>query len=164
MIKLFYITRDYKYTAVCLSAIVFLFVCCQKQKDHFIDYIKISDATYLGVSEVANALDVPWDIQFNDELNSLFVTEIKGAISRIDIETGIKKQIFTIPNVFHKRTLGLLGMVLHPDFSTNPFIYVVTKTSNNVIIMCITPIFLADTNRCFYSTTNFTLFSPILAK
>jgi len=128
VIKLFYITRDYKYTAVCLSAIVFLFVCCQKQKDHFIDYIKISDATYLGVSEVANALDVPWDIQFNDELNSLFVTEIKGAISRIDIETGIKKQIFTIPNVFHKRTLGLLGMVLHPDFSTNPFIYVAYTT------------------------------------
>lgn len=119
---------------VCLSSLILLLTSCKHREENYIDYIKISDATYLVVSEVANDLDVPWDIQYNTDLNALFVTEIKGKISKIDLETGIKKEIFEIPNVFQKRTLGLLGMVLHPDFKIHPFIYVAYTTKEGETI------------------------------
>lgn len=123
------IFKGFKPLFLCVCAL--FLVSCNQKEVNYIDYIKVSDETYLGVSEVATNLDVPWDIQFSPSLNSLFVTEIKGGISIIDLETGEKKEIFYIPNVYHKRTLGLLGMVLHPDFQNKPFIYVAYTTKND---------------------------------
>lgn len=128
MIKLKTKISDILYTSIGIASIIFVLYSCTSKEEQYIDYIKVSDQTHLGISELANDLDVPWDIQFNTELNSLFATEIKGKILRIDLNTGNKKEIFTIPNVYQKRTLGLLGMVLHPDFSTKPFIYVAYTT------------------------------------
>ena len=110
-----------------LIAIVGIIVCaiaCHKADNKFIDYIKVSDTSYLGVSEVQNDLEVPWDIQFNESTNSLFVTEIKGGISEIDLNTNIIYKLYNVPNVYQRRTTGLLGMALHPHFKSKPFLYI----------------------------------------
>ncbi|MFD1628322.1 PQQ-dependent sugar dehydrogenase [Pseudopedobacter beijingensis] len=87
------------------------------------DYVALSK-TILSVSVIADSLDVPWDVQYNHYDSSLYFTEIKGAISRLDLATGKRKQLFVIPEVYHHRTLGLLGMALHPDFKAYPYVYV----------------------------------------
>lgn len=109
-----------------LTFLVFSILCgCHSSnEDHIIDYLQVSENTYLGISEVQTNLEVPWDIQYNESTNSLFVTEIKGDISEIDLATNTIQKIYQVPNVYHRRTTGLLGMALHPDFASKPYIYV----------------------------------------
>lgn len=81
------------------------------------------DSSVLSISIVADGLDVPWDIQYGKADNSLYFTEIKGRVYKLDLKTGKKKQLITIPGVYQQRTLGLLGMALHPDFEKHPYAY-----------------------------------------
>lgn len=71
---------------------------------------------------VATGLDVPWEIIWGPD-NKIWITEQKGLVSRIDPVTGEKQVILTIPEVWHHRTAGLLGMVLHPDMKNNPYVF-----------------------------------------
>jgi len=92
-------------------------------RDKYIDYVKVSDNTFLGVEELIDSLDVPWDMQYNATTHSIFFTEIKGNISELDPETNKRNVIYTVPNVYHHRTLGLLGLAIHPDFENQPYLY-----------------------------------------
>ena len=114
-----------------VGCIVSFWGCRSSSETEYIDYIKVSEKTYLGISEVHTNLEVPWDIQFNQSTNSLFVTEIKGGISEIDLETNKLTKIYDVPNVFHRRTAGLLGLVLHPNFEEKPYLYVCYTTKEN---------------------------------
>ena len=110
------------------------FIGCDKGNSiKYIDYIKLSDDSYLGVTEIKDSLDVPWDIQFCEANNSIFFTEIKGQISELDLETNTRKVIYTVPNVYQERTLGLLGLAIHPDFKNKPYLYAcyTTKEGEN---------------------------------
>ncbi|MCA5005461.1 PQQ-dependent sugar dehydrogenase [Sphingobacterium bovistauri] len=109
---------------VIVGLLVSAIACDGAKNQDFIDYIKIGEDSYLGVSKVQEGLEVPWDIQFNESTNSIFVAEIKGGISEIDLNTNAINKVYNVPNVFHRRTAGLLGMALHPDFDQKPFIYV----------------------------------------
>src|SRR5690606_40777874 len=73
-------------------------------RDKYIDYVKVSDNTFLGVEELIDSLDVPWDMQYNATTHSIFFTEIKGNISELDPETNKRNVIYTVPNVYHHRT------------------------------------------------------------
>ncbi|PKV51452.1 PQQ-dependent dehydrogenase (s-GDH family) [Aquimarina sp. MAR_2010_214] len=68
-------------------------------------------------------LSVPWELIWGPD-NFLWVTERNGKISRINPDSGEQQSIFTIPNVSQVGESGLLGMVLHPNFDTNPYVYV----------------------------------------
>lgn len=105
-----------------------LFGCDKYNNVIYIDYVKLSENSYLGVSEIQDSLEVPWDIQYSESNNSIFFTEIKGQISELDLETNTRQIIYTVPNVYHQRTLGLLGLALHPDFKNNPYLYVCYTT------------------------------------
>lgn len=98
--------------------------CVEEKEGTYIDFLKISDNSYLGISVLQNNLEVPWDLQYNESTNSLFVTEIKGGLSEIDLSDNSIRKIYEVPNVYHRRTAGLLGLALHPDFESNPFIYI----------------------------------------
>ena len=105
------------------NTLFILFSSCASDVDKYIDFLKISDDTYLGIEGVIDILDVPWDMEYNAATNSIFFTEIKGNISELDIETNERKVIYTVPNVYQHRTLGLLGLALHPDFEHKPYLY-----------------------------------------
>ncbi len=81
------------------------------------------DETILAVSVVADKLEVPWDIQFLDD-HQIIYTEIAGQISKLDLNTGKKTLLYDLEDVYHKRTLGLLGMAVHPNLKENPYIFI----------------------------------------
>lgn len=115
---------------------VLLSACANKKNDNRLadsGLLQISDATpeifflldstMIGVITVAEGLEVPWEILWGPD-NQIWLTEIKGVISKVDPATGKKKVLLEIPEVYHKRTYGLLGMALHPDMKENPYLYV----------------------------------------
>lgn len=69
-------------------------------------------------------LTFPWEILWGPD-NKLWITERGGKISRVDPTTGVITPVITISEVVSQGEGGLLGMVLHPDFSTTPEVFVV---------------------------------------
>lgn len=119
----------------CYLVMGLVVACRSVGKTDCIDFLKISDETYLGIEEVIDSLDVPWDMQYSDATNSIFFTEIKGQISELDLQTGERQVIYEVPNVYQHRTLGLLGLAVHPDFEAQPYLYVcyTTKTEQRTV-------------------------------
>ena len=93
------------------------------QKEYPIESTLDLGASVLGVSVVADSLDVPWDIAWGGD-GSIWMTELKGTVSRLDLSTGEKHELLKIDEVWHKRTAGLLGMALHPDMERHPYVFV----------------------------------------
>jgi glucose/arabinose dehydrogenase/mono/diheme cytochrome c family protein len=79
------------------------------------------DSTVLGVEVVASKLDVPWELKWGPD-NWLWFTEQGGTVSKLNPKTGEKKILLRIPEVYRFRSLGLLGMAIHPDPKT-PYVY-----------------------------------------
>lgn len=74
---------------------------------------------------INNSLNFPWEILWGPD-NMIWMTEREGRVSKVDPSTGAVTLIATIPDVASTTDFnGLLGMVLHPQFITNPFVYVV---------------------------------------
>lgn len=78
-------------------------------------------------------LDTPWAIGFLPNKNIL-VSERKGAVSEIDISTGIKLSEIRVSGVKEIGEGGLLGLAIDPDFSKNNFVYLyyTTRQENQV--------------------------------
>ncbi|RBL91469.1 PQQ-dependent sugar dehydrogenase [Chitinophaga flava] len=80
------------------------------------------DKTTLGISTIVSDLNVPWEIAWGPD-NQIWYTEQSGTISKVDPHTGVKKLLLSIPDVYRQRTLGLLGMAIHPDKKL-PYVFV----------------------------------------
>ncbi len=79
---------------------------------------------------LAQNLSHPWEILWGPD-NFIWMTERGGKISRVNPANGSVNLIYTIPDVQSNGEGGLLGMVLHPDFSANPYVYVSYNYNNN---------------------------------
>ena len=76
-----------------------------------------------AVTVIAQNLDTPWAIAFLPD-NSMLVTERLGKIRFIDSSGNLDPApIATISDAREIGEGGLLGIALHPDFSSNNFIY-----------------------------------------
>ena len=80
-----------------------------------------ADSVAVRVRVVAAGLDTPWDIVWGPD-GQLWVAERGGRISRIDPASGTRTTAGTIA-VTESGESGLLGIALHPDFATQPFVY-----------------------------------------
>ncbi|MDO8482797.1 MAG: PQQ-dependent sugar dehydrogenase [bacterium] len=73
-----------------------------------------------AITVIAGNLEIPWDIAFLPE-GDMLVTERAGRLLWID-KTGLQRKI-----IFEQKKQrgegGLLGVLLHPDFATNRFLY-----------------------------------------
>lgn len=78
----------------------------------------------LTTKVVASGLSYVWEIVFADD-NNLWFTERAGKISSLNLANGEKTLLINISDVDARGEGGLLGMVLHPDFKNNPYVYVV---------------------------------------
>lgn len=86
-------------------------------------YVIQLDKTRLLVSEVVRDLDQPWEVTWGPD-DHLWFTEKKGNVMRMDPATGQVRKVLNIPEVFSGgNTPGLLGMVLHPNFRNEPYVY-----------------------------------------
>lgn len=81
-------------------------------------------------SVVAQNLNFPWEILWGPD-NQIWMTERGGKISRFNPSTGAVSPVFTISDVVSNGEGGLLGMVLHPNFSTTPHVFVVYDYNNS---------------------------------
>jgi aldose sugar dehydrogenase len=109
---------------------------CQKEKSELqlvlLDTVQL-DSTQLKVEVLADSLVVPWDLDVDSE-GYLWVAEQEGKVSRIDLKTGKRKTMLQIEEVWKVRTSGLLGMVSHPDFSQNPYLYLNYTSKKDSVI------------------------------
>jgi len=75
-------------------------------------------------------LQYPWEILWGRD-NFLWVTERDGRVTKLNPKTGEVAFITTINDVDSRGEGGLLGMVHHPDFLQNGYLYVVYNYSSS---------------------------------
>lgn len=76
-----------------------------------------------GARIIVQGLRYPWEILWGPD-NMIWMTERGGRISRVDPATGKVMPLHTITEVVARGEGGLLGMALHPNFSTTPQVFV----------------------------------------
>ncbi len=77
-----------------------------------------------SIEVIAENLDTPWGMAFLPD-GSMLVTERPGRVRLIDNEGNLNKlPVATLNEVKEIGEGGLLGIILHPDFSTNNFLYI----------------------------------------
>jgi len=85
----------------------------------------------LAMHTAVDSLDVVWEIS-NGPDEQIWYAEQSGTITRYDPETGAKRELLHISDVYRERTGGLLGMTVHPDMARHPYVfiaYVAKKTA-----------------------------------
>lgn len=86
------------------------------------EYLQLSHTT-LGITTIADQIAIPWEIAWGPD-NWIWYSEQAGKVWKVNPETGEKKHLLTIPDVWMKRTTGLLGMAIHPDQKDFPYLFV----------------------------------------
>jgi aldose sugar dehydrogenase len=86
------------------------------------------DAT-IKDSVIVQGLNFPWEIVWGPD-NFIWMTERSGKISRVNPATGTVVSLFTITEVVANGEGGLLGMVLHPNFTATPHVFVAYDYNN----------------------------------
>jgi glucose/arabinose dehydrogenase len=86
-------------------------------------------STTVTATEVATNLNIVWQLAWGPD-NFLWMTERYGRISRVNPATGQVLPLLTLPEVREYGEGGLLGMALHPQFATSPYVYVVYNYNN----------------------------------
>lgn len=112
------------FTAFCLSLMAaFIMVACKKDNDN-----TPPTPANIDIAPLAQNLSQPWEILWGPD-NTIWVSERGGKISRVDTGTGNVSLLHTISEVDAKGEGGLLGMAIHPQFATSPYVYVVYNYS-----------------------------------
>lgn len=91
------------------------------------------DSTKLTSRVLIDTLDIPWEITWGPD-DFIWTTERFGRVSRINPNTGEQHVLLDISSeVFVQSEAGMLGMVLHPDFSNHPHVFIAyTYVDNGV--------------------------------
>lgn len=76
--------------------------------------IYLTDTIEIGTKVIVSKLNVPWEIAWGPD-DWIWFTEQSGTVSKVNPNTGKRKILLRIPEVFRTRSLGLLGMAIHPD-------------------------------------------------
>lgn len=79
-------------------------------------------STRLIATVVKTGLNIPWEITWGPD-NRIWFTDQKGMVNCIDPSTGKVTRLLNIPDVYYQKTLGLLGMAVHPDQAKYPYVF-----------------------------------------
>ncbi len=102
--------------------IIVLFLCQACKKSSKKADNPLQDVT-TDIQVLTQNLIHPWELVWGPD-NMIWMTERGGKISRVNPANGTVSLLFTIPDVKSVGEGGLLGMVMHPSFSTNPHVFV----------------------------------------
>lgn len=103
-----------------LMILIITFGCDKKQEETNNNQITEKE---IDTAVIISGLDTPWEILWGPD-GYIWMTEREGIVSRVNAENGEKQELINIP-VEQTGESGLLGMALHPDFSTQPYVYLV---------------------------------------
>lgn len=112
---------------ISLFAVCLLSTACKKNKPG--GGVELPDVE-IKTRVVTSSLVHPWELIYGPD-QQIWVTERPGKISRVNPQTGTVTPVFTIAEVVSNGEGGLLGMALHPDFNTTPWVYVVYNYNGN---------------------------------
>lgn len=108
--------------------LILLFSCKKELKNvsqasygHYVAHLQL-DSTYLKITEVADSIDTPWDIAPGPD-GYVWYSELLGTVSLLNLQTGRKKEVLKLSDVFYKKSHGLLGFTPHPEFNEYPYVY-----------------------------------------
>ena len=93
------------------------------------------DSTVLTSRTVISGIDIPWEITWGPD-DQIWMTERFGRVSRVNPTTGTQDVLLDLSGeVFEQAEAGLLGIVLHPDFTNHPYVYIVYTylAGNNIL-------------------------------
>lgn len=80
--------------------------------------------TQVQVDTLVSGIDIPWEIVWGPD-NHIWMTERRGRVSRVNPMNGQVNIILNHQNqVWQNSESGMLGMVLHPDFTNTPYVYI----------------------------------------
>ena len=107
---------------------ILLYICillssCTKKEEIIIGTLELNNSKLLLTQE-ADSLDIPWDLQYDKVNNYIIFSEIKGNIKKLNLKDKSIQLIKTIPNVFQQRTTGLLGMALFQPRQSEHYLFV----------------------------------------
>ena len=99
----------------------FLFVCCALT---FYTNVALSQTPELFEDKVLiKDIDVPWGFTFINS-NEVLFTERRGKVFRFNISANTLTEISGLPTIAQVGQGGLLDIALHPNFSSNSFVYI----------------------------------------
>ena len=92
----------------------------------------------LAITTLAGDFDTIWELAWGPD-NFIWVTERGGRISRVDPSNGTVSRVASL-QVSEAGEGGLMGLTFHPDFTTQPWVYVAHTyssggTKNRVVRM-----------------------------
>lgn len=73
---------------------------------------------------VKDSLFIPWEILWGSDDN-IWLTQKNGYICRLHPATGVLDTLYREAATVIQSEGGMLGMALHPQFTSNPYVYVV---------------------------------------
>jgi PQQ-dependent dehydrogenase (s-GDH family) len=92
---------------------------CEKAKRNNFSGSAFGIQTKILVENLTN----PWEIIWGPD-NQIWMTERGGKLSRVNPQNGLITPVFTNKEVEERGEGGMLGMVLHPQFSLSPYVYI----------------------------------------
>src|SRR5687767_10220916 len=112
-----------------LGAAVLILFSCKKEINTTLQEevatVRPGETGNIQTRIIADELNFPWEILWGPD-NYIWFTEREGRVKRLNPETGQIIHVATIADVASTTDFnGLLGMALHPQFGTNPFVYLV---------------------------------------
>lgn len=87
------------------------------------------DAT-TSITILTGGLSNVWDMVIGPD-DKLWFTERGGKVSQLDLASKNVKEVIRIGEVDERGEGGLLGLALHPDFTTTPEVFMVYNYNNN---------------------------------
>ena len=108
--------------------IISLIACSQCKKSGTNNPLPPGSVT-IKDSVIVQGLNYPWEIVWGPG-NFIWMTERGGKISRVNPVTGSVTLVHTISEVVSNGEGGLLGMVLHPNFTVTPQVFVAYDYNN----------------------------------
>lgn len=72
---------------------------------------------------IRDSLFIPWEMQYGPD-NHIWFTQKNGYICRMEPASGKIDTLYHETNTVIQSEGGMLGLVLHPDFPSPPFVYV----------------------------------------
>jgi len=100
-------------------------MACRKSETHSTSQTpSAAGPVSLKDTALVSNLDFPWEILWGPD-NYIWMTQRGGSISRVNPVTGEVSSLLSVSESRWNNEGGLLGMALHPQFETNPYVYVV---------------------------------------
>jgi glucose/arabinose dehydrogenase/cytochrome c5 len=113
--------KTFKFVAaICLMAVLLsAFIAGKTHKQ----ISSLVDSSGFKVDTLVKNMKVPWQIVFLPD-NTMLFGERTGRLRVYLNGKLVDKPAFVIPNIPQRNKTGMLGMVIHPDYMHNHFIYI----------------------------------------